>query len=84
LFHPKGFDRNAPAIGAQGDETILVGPQNARVMSRQPLQHQWMRMMEGILESIGNYSVSGRYSVQKRIDAGCIAAVVPNLEDVGA
>src|ERR1700735_2100520 len=74
LANSKGLDGNAPAVGANN-----LGP-----MGTQALQHLGVWMPEGVFKTVRDQGEHGRNGIQKRIDAGGVAAVVPHLENVGA
>src|ERR1700678_583765 len=84
LANSKGLDGNAPAVGANRDQAIQIGAENFGPVGAQALQHLGVWMPEGVFKTVRDQGEHGRNGVQKRIDAGGVAAVVPHLENVGA
>ena len=79
----EGFHRNFVAVRADGCEPLHIGSQDRGAMHRQTFQHLRVGVAERVFEAIRNDRESGRNSLQKRLDAGRIAAVVAHFQDVG-
>jgi hypothetical protein len=61
-----------------------VGAIDGRVVRRQALQDLRMRVMECVRETVGDRGEFRRYRVQEWISTGSVAAVVADLQHVGA
>jgi hypothetical protein len=80
----KGFEGNSLPIGANRNQSFEIGAQDGGPMPGQPFEHLGVRVMERIRESVRYHGKCGGDCVKKWLDAGCVAAVVTDLEHVGA